>query len=223
MVGARETRIWLLPLSTDRSAVRSQRHTRRRNQIQKAFFKSHSGDGLMTFNFCTKLYLRNFTEARKKKNNWQHCYQGCGINSNIHQIAVFLSPSDSFWPMKRGCCHLCHFWVEAWKPHATLVSLFPAPEAACSTWYTCKLVEPRWPQYVCRLVMNVCMHVCVPSEIWESVVPASEQSLFWRRERKTKSVTWSRYFSGSPLPSVSSSQAAPSGLNLIPLWGLVDS
>ena len=38
-----------------------------RNQIQKVF-KPHSGDGLMTFNFCIKLYLRNFTKARKKKN-----------------------------------------------------------------------------------------------------------------------------------------------------------
>ena len=37
-----------------------------RNQIQKVFI-SHSGDGLMTFNFHTKLYLRNFTKARKKK------------------------------------------------------------------------------------------------------------------------------------------------------------
>ena len=37
-----------------------------RNQIQKVFI-SHSGDGLMTFNFSTKLYLRNFTKARKKK------------------------------------------------------------------------------------------------------------------------------------------------------------
>ena len=124
--GGRGTRIWVLPLSTDRSAVRSQRHTRRRNPIQKAFFKSHSGDGLMTFNFCTKLYLRNFTKARKK--NWQPCYQGRGINSNIHQIAVFLSPSDSFWPIKRGCCHLCHFWVEAWKPHATLWFLSFLPQ-----------------------------------------------------------------------------------------------
>ena len=128
VVGAGETRIWLLPLSTDRSGVRSQRHIRQRNQIQKAFFKSHSGDGLMTFNFCTKLYLRNFTKARKKKKNWQHCYQGRGINSNIHQLAVSLSPSDSLWPMKRGCCHLCHFWVEAWKPHATLWFLSFLPQ-----------------------------------------------------------------------------------------------
>ena len=42
-----------------------------------------------------------------------------------------------------------------------------------------------------------------------------------RLEKKTESFTWSRSFPGSPLPSVSSSQAAPSGLTLLPLLGLV--
>ena len=101
-------------------------------------------------------------------------------------------------------------------PCDSLVSLFSAPEVVCSKWCTCELMVPHWPWYMCRLVMNVCMHVCVASEIWGSVVPVAEQSLFWQIQRgnktwKKKSVTWIRYFPGSPLPSVSSSQATPSG------------
>ena len=158
-----------------------------------------------------------------KKKNQQHCYQGCGINSkssnSCFSISQWLILANETWVLPP--VSLLSRGMET--PCNSLVSLFPAPEVACSTWYTCEPMEPHCPQHVCRLVMNVCMQVCAPSETWESVVPASDQSLFWRLERKTESVPWSRYFPGSPLPSVSSPQAAPSGLTLIPLWGLVDS
>ena len=94
------------------------------------------------FNLCTKLYPRSFSKVRK---NWQDCsqefYWRMWIDSNTCQIAVFLLPGDSFWPMKHGWCHLCHFWVEACveaQMWLSSLSLFPAPEAACSRWCMCK-------------------------------------------------------------------------------------
>ena len=130
--------IWLIPLGTDWDGVRSQRHTSQRIQIENAFKPTLKGQ--ITFNLCTKLYLRSFSKERK---NWQHCSQEfhwrTWIDSNT-QIAVFLLPGASLWPMKRGRWHLCHFWVEAGKAQVWLssLSLFPAPEAACSRWCTCK-------------------------------------------------------------------------------------
>ena len=131
--------IWLIPLGTDWDGVRSQRHTSQRIQIENAFKPTLKGQ--IMFNLCTKLYLRSFSKERK---NWQHCSQEfhwrTWIDSNTRQIAVFLLPGDSLWPMKRGWCHLCHFWVEAGKAQMWLssLSLFPAPEAACSRWCMCK-------------------------------------------------------------------------------------
>ena len=131
--------IWLIPLGTDWDGVRSQRHTSQRIQIENAFKPTLKGQ--ITFNLCTKLYLRSFSKERK---NWQHCSQEfhwrTWIDSNTRQIAVFLLPGASLWPMKRGRCPLCHFWVEAGKAQMWLssLSLFPAPEAACSRWCMCK-------------------------------------------------------------------------------------
>ena len=131
--------IWLIPLGTDWDGVRSQRHTSQRIQIENAFKPTLKGQ--ITFNLCTKLYLRSFSKERK---NWQHCsqefYWRTWIDSNTRQIAVFLLPGDSLWPMKHGWCPLCHFWVEAGKAQMWLssLSLFPAPEAACSRWCMCK-------------------------------------------------------------------------------------
>ena len=45
-------------------------------------------------------------------------------------------------------------------PCNSLVSLFPAPEAACSTWYTCEPVEPHCPQHVCSWSW-MCVCTCV--------------------------------------------------------------
>ena len=74
------------------------------------------GERRIMFNFFSKLYLQSFSKVRK---NWQHCSQEfcwrMWIDSDTRQIAVFPVLSDSFWAMKRGWCHLCHFWVEAGK------------------------------------------------------------------------------------------------------------
>ena len=102
-------------------------------------------------------------------------------------------------------------------PCDSLVSLFSAPEVVCSKWCTCELMVPHWPWYMCRLVMNVCMHVCVASEIWGSVVPVAERSLFWQIQRGRK--TWKKdrgchmnqVLSWISSSSVSSSQDTPSG------------
>ena len=83
--------------------------------------------------------------------------------------------------------------------------------------------------YVCEhLCLSVCVYISVyVTEICGSVLQqqsrvSSDGYKGERRlEKKTESFTWSRSFPGSPLPSVSSSQAAPSGLTLLPLLGLV--
>ena len=116
----------------------NERHTSQRIQIENAF--KPTAEGQITFNLCTELYLRSFSKVRK---NWQHFsqefYWRMWIGSNTHQTAVFLLPSDSFWPMKHECFHLCH-WVQAGKAQMWLcsLSLFPVTEAACSRWCTCK-------------------------------------------------------------------------------------
>ena len=171
--------------------------------------------------------------------NWQHCsqefYWRMWIDSNTHQIAVFLLPGDSFWPMKHGWCHLCHFWVEAWKAQMWLssLSLFPAPEAACSRWCMCKSLTDHKHLYVVMSV-RVSVYECVCMFAFVSVCVYLYMCVFVRfgghfiqqqsrvssegykgerrLEKKIESVTWSRYFPGSPLPSVSSSQAVPSHL-----------
>ena len=102
-------------------------------------------------------------------------------------------------------------------PCDSLVSLFSAPEAVCSQWGTGQLMLPRWPRCVCRLVMCVCMHLCVASAIWGLVVPVAEQSLFWQIQRGRK--TWKKdrgchmnqVLSWISSSSVSSSQDTPSG------------
>lgn len=120
-------------------------------------------EGQITFNLCTKLYLRSSSKVRK---NWQHCsqefYWRMWIDSNTSQIAVFLLPGDSFWPMKHGWCHLCHFWVEAWNAQMWLssLSLFPAPEAACSRWCMCKSLTDHKHLYVVMSV-HVSVYECV--------------------------------------------------------------
>ena len=120
----------------------------------------------------------------------------------------------------------------------SLVSLFflpqrlHVPDAACAraslTTNICRL----WWVCVC-VYMSVCMcafvSVCVCVCVrfgghfiqQQSRVSSDGYKGERRLEKKTESVTWSRYFPGSPHPSVSSSQDAPSGLTLFPLLGLV--
>ena len=83
--------------------------------------------------------------------------------------------------------------------------------------------------------MNVCVRMCVYMCVCVCACVRFGDHLFQqqsrvssdrykgerRLEKKTESVTWSRYFPGSPLPSVSSSQTAPSDPTLLPLLGLV--
>ena len=90
----------------------------------------------------------------------------------------------------------------------------------CRLWWVCV--------YVCICVcvcVCVCRYVCVifgGHFIQQQSRVSSEGYKGERRpENKTESVTWSRYFPGSPLPFVPSSQAAPSDLTLFPLLGLV--
>ena len=122
------------------------------------------------------------------------------------------------------------------SPSVTLVSLFFLPQKlhvpdgaharasqttdVCRLWWVCV--------YVCICVcvcVCVCRYVCVifgGHFIQQQSRVSSEGYKGERRlEKKTESVMWSRYFPGSPLPSVSSSQASPSGLTLLPLLGLV--
>ena len=157
------------------------------------------------------------------RKNWQHCYQGCGLDRNTYQIAIFLVPSDSFWPMNRGWCHLRHFWVEAWKARVWLSSL----SLSCPRSFVFQMgdvQEPHWSQtsigcveYTCVLLLRFEVHLFQQQSRAYSDGYRGERRL----EKKTESVTWSRYFPGSPLPSVSSSQAAPSGLTFLPLLDLV--
>ena len=76
----------------------------------------------------------------------------------------------------------------------------------------------------------VCICVCVCVYVWDLGVTFSSsraESLLKDTEekedlkRRQNLSRWSRSFPVSPLPSVSSSQAAPSGLTLLPLLGLV--
>ena len=92
----------------------------------------------------------------------------------------------------------------------------------CVCIWVCKCV------FICVCVcICICMCVCVCCH-WDLRVTFSssraESLLMDTKEKedlKTESVTWSRSFPGSPLPSVSSSQAAPSDPTLLPLLGLV--
>jgi len=101
--------------------------------------------------------------------------------------------------------------------------------------------EPHWPQTsvgcdecacVCiwvRVYVCICICVCVCVCVrfgghfiqQQSRVSSDGYKGERRLEKKTESVTWSRYFPGSPHPSVSSSQDAPSGLTLFPLFDVV--
>ena len=125
-------------------------------------------EGLLQIPFWGRsndIYFLHKTVPQKlhqgKKKNQQHCYQGCGINSkssnSCFSISQWLILANETWVLppvsllSRGMETSCD----------SLVSLFPAPEAACSTWYTCEPVEPHWPQNVCSLVMNVCVCTCV--------------------------------------------------------------
>ena len=56
--------------------------------------------------FLHKIVPQKLHQGKKKTNSIATKDVASIVN---HQIAVFLSPSDSFWPMKPGCCHLCHF------------------------------------------------------------------------------------------------------------------
>ena len=72
--------------------------------------------------------------------------------------------------------------------------------------------------------MSVCVYVYVCD--WYLGITVQQQSRVYsdgcrgerRLERKTESVTWNRYFRGSPLPSVSLSQAAPQVSPCILCW-----
>ena len=117
------------------------------------------------------------------------------------------------------------------------------PDGACARASLITNICRLW--WVCVCVCGwVCVFVCMSVYVWAFVsVCVYTYVCMWLRfaghflqqqsrvssdgykgerlEKKTESVTWSRSFPGSPLPSVSSSQAAPSGLTLLPLLGLV--
>ena len=164
------------------------------------------------------------------------------IDSGAHQTAVFPVLSDSFWAMKRGWCHLGHLWVEAWEAQVWFSSLSLFCPRSCM-FQRVHMEESHWPLttvgcdecvcvciwvcvYVCIcLCVCVCMCVCVRfgGHFFQQQSRVSSDGYKGERrlEKKTESVTWSRYFPGSPLPSVSSSQTAPSDPTLLPLLGLV--
>ena len=162
--------IWLTPPGTDWGGGRSQRHTSQRIQTENAF--KPTLEGQIMFNLCTKLYLRSFCKVRK---NWQHCsqefYWRMWIDSSTRQIAAFLLPGDSLWPMKRGWCHLWHFWVEARKAQVWLSSLFflpqrlHVPDGACARASLITNICRLW--WVCVCVCGwVCVFVCMSVYVW---------------------------------------------------------
>ena len=145
------------------------------------------------------------------------------------------------WSMGGVSC-VTSKWTHEKPKCASVVSLFalsqkmPVPDGACArtslTTNTCRL----WWACVCVCMwmyvyvgISVCVCVCVCMWLrfgghffqWQNRVFSDGYKGERRLEKKTESVMWSRYFPGSPLPSVSSSQASPSGLTLLPLLGLV--
>ena len=147
--------IWLIPLGTDWDGVRSQRHTSQRIQIENAFKPTLKGQ--ITFNLCTKLYLRSFSKERK---NWQHCSQEfhwrTWIDSNSRQIAV-LVPHCGQWNMGGVTCVTSEWRQE--KPKCdSLVSLFFLPQRLHVLDGAC--ARASLTTDVCRLWW-VCVYVCI--------------------------------------------------------------
>ena len=87
-----------------------------------------------------------------------------------------------------------HLWVSVYICVSICVCV-------CVCVYVCPCVCDCVYVYMC---VSVCMCVRM-TKIWGSLAAAAaEQSLFWwiQRRKKTESVTWSRYFPGSPLPKL---------------------
>ena len=140
-------------------------------------------EGQITFNLCTKLYLRRFSKERK---NWQHCSQEfhwrTWIDSNTHQIAV-LVPHCGQWNMGGVTCVTSEWRQE--KPRCdSLVCLFflpqrlHVPDGACAraslTTNICRL----WWVCVCLYMsVCVCVHfclcVCICVYVWDLGVTLS--------------------------------------------------
>lgn len=70
--------------------------------------------------------------------------------------------SDSFWAMKRGWCHLCHLWVEAWKAQVWFSSLSLFCPRSCM-FKRVHMEESHWPLTTvgCDECVCVCIWVCV--------------------------------------------------------------